>query len=63
MVKDVNAVLDTVGGETLEHAWKTLRRDGILVPYAEIPSEADAKKHYARGVFFIVQSDDLPRFL
>ncbi len=57
MVKDTNIVLDTVGGETLERSWKTLRRDGILVSCAEIPSEADAKKHHARGFFFIVQSN------
>jgi NADPH:quinone reductase-like Zn-dependent oxidoreductase len=57
VVREVDLVLDTVGGETLRRSWSVLRRGGVLVSVVEPPSPADARAHDARGVFFIVRPD------
>ncbi|MCL4396195.1 MAG: NADP-dependent oxidoreductase [Chloroflexi bacterium] len=47
VVKDVDAVIDTVGGEVLERSLQVIKRGGILVTIAGSP---DAKAAEARGV-------------
>ena len=47
VVKGVDAVLDTVGGDTLERSWGVLRRGGTLVT---IVDDAPAEKAAAFGV-------------
>jgi len=47
VVKGVDAVLDTVGGDTLERSWEVLRRGGALVT---IVDDAPAEKAAAFGV-------------
>jgi len=47
VVRDVDAVLDTVGGETLERSWKVLRRGGTLVT---IVDDVQADKAAGLGV-------------
>jgi NADPH:quinone reductase-like Zn-dependent oxidoreductase len=37
-LKDVDVVLDTVGGETLERSWSVLKRGGTIVSVAQQPS-------------------------
>jgi len=56
-VRGVDAVLDTVGADTLTRSWSVLRPGGALVSIVEPISESEAAKHNARGVFFIVESN------
>lgn len=54
-LRDLDAVVDTVGGETLERSWTVLRRGGVLVTVAGDASEEKAAKYRVRGVSFTVQ--------
>jgi NADPH:quinone reductase-like Zn-dependent oxidoreductase len=49
-VRDMDVVIDTVGGETIDRAWKVLKPNGILVTVAGRISEETAKAHGARGM-------------
>jgi NADPH:quinone reductase-like Zn-dependent oxidoreductase len=52
---DVDAVLDTVGGETRERSFRVLSPEGNLVSVASpIPPEM-ARRYGARAVFFLVE--------
>ncbi len=44
VVKDVDVVFDTVGGDTLERAFQILKKGGFLVTSAQTPSEEKAKE-------------------
>jgi len=44
VVQDVDLVLDTIGGETLERSWKTLRRGGTLISIAGQPPMEQAQE-------------------
>jgi NADPH:quinone reductase-like Zn-dependent oxidoreductase len=58
-VREVDVVLDTIGGETRERSWQVLKPTGILVslpgPIPESEEAAHGKRGGRRGVFFIVQ--------
>jgi NADPH:quinone reductase-like Zn-dependent oxidoreductase len=54
-VRDVDAVLDTVGGETLDRSWGVLRPDGILVTIAGDAPEDVAAKYGVRAASILVQ--------
>jgi NADPH:quinone reductase-like Zn-dependent oxidoreductase len=54
-LKDVDLVLDTVGGETLDRSWRVVRRGGALISVAEEPPAAQAKRFGVSGKFFIVE--------
>jgi NADPH:quinone reductase-like Zn-dependent oxidoreductase len=54
-VKGIDAVLDTVGGETLDRSYGVLKRGGIIVSSAVQPSRETADQHGVRAVFFLVQ--------
>ena len=54
-VKGIDAVLDTVGGETLDRSYGVLKRSGIIVSSAVQPSRETAEQHGVRAVFFLVQ--------
>jgi NADPH:quinone reductase-like Zn-dependent oxidoreductase len=54
-VKEINAVLDTVGGETLDRSYGVLKRGGIVVSSAAQPSQEKAEQYGVRAVFFLVQ--------
>jgi NADPH:quinone reductase-like Zn-dependent oxidoreductase len=56
-VSDVDVVVDTVGGQAMSRCWPVLRPGGIMVGVATAPSEAEAERHRARGVYFIVEPD------
>lgn len=47
-VHDVDVVLDTIGGDTQERSWATLKRGGILVSVIQPPSEETAAAHGVR---------------
>jgi NADPH:quinone reductase-like Zn-dependent oxidoreductase len=47
VVQDVDVVLDTMGGDTQQRSWSTLKRGGVLVSTVEAPSAEVAE---AQGV-------------
>src|SRR5262249_58421778 len=58
-VRDVDVVLDTIGGGTREQSWRVVKPGGILVSLPEPIPEREAAAHGElgrRGVFFIVRS-------
>jgi NADPH:quinone reductase-like Zn-dependent oxidoreductase len=54
-VKNIDAVLDTVGGETLDRSYGVLKRGGILVSSAAQPSKEKAQECGVRALFFLVE--------
>jgi NADPH:quinone reductase-like Zn-dependent oxidoreductase len=50
-VKDVDLVLDTVGGETLKNAYGVVRKGGLLLTIASPPDEALARQHEITASF------------
>ena len=55
VLRDVDVVLDTIGGDTLERSWRVLRRGGTLVSVAAPPPPGPARDAGTRGIFFIVE--------
>ena len=53
LVRDVDVVFDTQGGETQARSFKTLKRGGILVSIAQPPAQAEAEKHGVRAAFVV----------
>lgn len=54
-VKEVDAVIDTVGGEMLERSYGVLKRGGVLVSSAVLPSKEKAEARGVHALFFLVQ--------
>jgi NADPH:quinone reductase-like Zn-dependent oxidoreductase len=54
VVRDVDVVLDTIGGETRERSWQVLKPSGMLISLPGPIPEGEAAAHDKRGVFFIV---------
>ena len=54
-LRDVDVVLDTVGGDTLERSWGILRRGGVLVTIAGDAPEAKANEFGVRAFSILVQ--------
>jgi NADPH:quinone reductase-like Zn-dependent oxidoreductase len=54
-VKDVDVVLDTVGGETQERSWGVLRHGGILISVVGPVAAEKAASLGLRAAFFIVE--------
>ncbi len=54
-VKDVDMVLDAIGGETQERSWGVLRRGGILISIVSPVPDEKAASLGLRGAFFIVE--------
>ncbi len=52
-VKDVDVVLDLVGGETQQRSWKVLKSGGILISTVQQPSEETAVTHGVRQAFIV----------
>ncbi len=50
-VKDVDVVLDTIGGDTQERSWGVLKPGGILVSTIQSPSEETAAAHGVRQAY------------
>jgi NADPH:quinone reductase-like Zn-dependent oxidoreductase len=53
--RDVDVVLDPVGGTTTERSWSVLRPNGLLVTIVRPPSPQWAAGRAASGTFFIVE--------
>src|SRR5262245_18982984 len=67
VVRDVDLVLDSVGGTVTERSWSVLRPGGLLVTIVRQPPEWTAGRA-ARGLFFVVepsrtQLNDLSRLI
>jgi NADPH:quinone reductase-like Zn-dependent oxidoreductase len=56
-VKDADIVFDTVGGDTLDKAYKTVKKGGILVSIAGQVDDSIAKKYGIRAKYLSVPSD------
>jgi NADPH:quinone reductase-like Zn-dependent oxidoreductase len=56
-VRDVDVVIDPVGGTTTARSWPVLRSGGILVAIAEEPEPGNSGREDVRGVFFVVRPD------
>jgi NADPH:quinone reductase-like Zn-dependent oxidoreductase len=54
-LKNVDVVLDTVGGETLDRSYEIVKRGGIIVSSAAQPSEQKAEQYGVRAMFFLVE--------
>ncbi len=55
MLHDVDIVLDTIGGDTMERSWSVLKKGGLLVSVFSPPPKEQAKAHGVRALFFVVQ--------
>ncbi len=55
LIKDVDVVIDTVGGDTLERSFDVLKPGGILVSSVSMPNQEKAAQHNVQGVFFLVK--------
>jgi NADPH:quinone reductase-like Zn-dependent oxidoreductase len=49
VLKDMDVVIDTLGGETLDRSWKVLRPGGILVTVAGMVNQEVAQSYGVRG--------------
>jgi NADPH:quinone reductase-like Zn-dependent oxidoreductase len=56
-VRDVDVVVDPVGGDITARSWPLLRSGGILVAIAEEPDEGKGGREDVRGVYFVVKPD------
>jgi NADPH:quinone reductase-like Zn-dependent oxidoreductase len=54
VVRDVDVILDTIGGATTEKSWSVLRPNGLLVTIVRQPAEWTAGRA-VRGLFFLVK--------
>src|SRR5439155_5518204 len=57
VAKDVDVVLDTVGGDTQARSWAVLKKGGILVSIVGQPSRQLANEHDARAAGILVKPD------
>jgi NADPH:quinone reductase-like Zn-dependent oxidoreductase len=53
VAKDVDVVLDTVGGEVQLRSYRVLKPGGVLIAISQTPSQQEAEKHQARASFFV----------
>jgi NADPH:quinone reductase-like Zn-dependent oxidoreductase len=53
-VRDVDAVIDLVGGETQERSFQVLRRGGKLISAVSAPEQALAQRYGVEAAFFLV---------
>lgn len=56
-VRDVDVVLDAVGGETQHRSWNVLKPGGVLVSVVDPPSAEAAAEHGVRQAFVATQSN------
>jgi NADPH:quinone reductase-like Zn-dependent oxidoreductase len=53
-VQDVDVVIDTIGGDTLERSFEVLKPGSVLVSSVAMPDQDQAARRRVRGVFFLV---------
>ncbi len=52
VIRDVDLVVDAVGGQALESAWPVVKRGGTLISTAGQPSQEKARERGIRALFF-----------
>jgi alcohol dehydrogenase len=57
VLKDFDAVLDTVGGETYKRSFQVLKRGGLIVSMLSMPDEALMKKYHVRAALEMTKVD------
>ena len=57
VLRDVDLVLDAVGGDTVQRSWQVLRKGGVMISVAKFFPETEPGEHGVRGLFFIVEPD------
>ncbi len=57
VAKDVDVVLDSVGGETLQRSYAVVQEGGILVSLVEPPDQAQLDAHKIRGLALMASPD------
>jgi NADPH:quinone reductase-like Zn-dependent oxidoreductase len=57
VARNIDIVLDTLGGETQERSWQVLGKGGVLVSLVQPPSEEKAKELGVRAMFVGGQSN------
>ena len=55
VVRDVDVVLDPIGGETLRRSYAVLRPGGWLVALHENPDQQQLEAHRIHGAYFVVE--------
>lgn len=55
VVRGVDVVLDTMGGDVQKRSWKVLKKSGILVSIISEPSGEEASAHEVRQAFVFAQ--------
>jgi NADPH:quinone reductase-like Zn-dependent oxidoreductase len=56
-LRDIDVVLDTIGGETRSRSWRVVRKGGVLVTLVSPIPAGEAEQNSARGIFFIVSGN------
>ena len=56
-VRDVDVVIDPVGGTTTARSWPVMRSGGTLVAVAEEPDPDQGGRGDVRGMYFVVRPD------
>jgi NADPH:quinone reductase-like Zn-dependent oxidoreductase len=54
LLTNIDIVVDTVGGDTLDRSFGVLRPGGVLVSSVATPDAVTAERHGVRAVFFLV---------
>jgi NADPH:quinone reductase-like Zn-dependent oxidoreductase len=57
VARDVDVVLDTIGGDTQQRSWKVLKQGGILVSIVSPPSASTAREYGVRHAFVFIEPD------
>jgi alcohol dehydrogenase len=57
IIRDFDAVLDTVGGDTYKKSFQILKRGGLVVSMLSMPDEALMKKYHVRAVLETTKVD------
>ena len=55
VVRDVDVVFDTIGGEIQQRSWRVLKKGGILISIVSASSPEEAAKHGVRQAYVFVQ--------
>jgi NADPH:quinone reductase-like Zn-dependent oxidoreductase len=57
IAKDVDVVLDTIGGDTQQRSFNVLKKGGVLVSVVQPPDQALAKERGVRALIFLAHPD------
>lgn len=56
-LRDMDVVLDTIGGEVQDKSWKTIKPGGRLLSIVQTPDEAVAVSHGVTASFYFIEPD------